>query len=76
MPQLIVEPLTGIIDGVNTTFSTSGTYTPGTIKVFLNGQLKRKEFDDGFIELGGTQIQMKIPPEPMDDLQARYISLV
>lgn len=76
MSQLIVEPLTGVVDGVNTIFNTSGTYTPGTIKVFRNGQLKRKEFDDGFYELGGSTIQFKEPPETYDDLQARYISLV
>jgi len=33
------EVPTGTIDGVNTTFTTSVPYAPGTLAVYLNGQL-------------------------------------
>ncbi|MEE9358886.1 MAG: hypothetical protein V3U85_00230 [Hyphomicrobium sp.] len=39
MPERIFEPLTGVVDGVNPTFFFSVGYTPGTVVIYLNGQL-------------------------------------
>jgi hypothetical protein len=48
-------------------------YTPGSVQVFRNGLLLEPSFADGFIELGGKKIQMKIAPEPGEVLQAYYL---
>jgi len=40
----------GAIDGVNLVFTVSTAYVPGSTAVFLNGQLKRADFDDGWTE--------------------------
>lgn len=48
LPKL--EVASGVIDGVNTVFTVSGAYAPLSVSVFLNGQLKRKDFVDGWSE--------------------------
>ena len=44
------EVASGAIDGVNTAFTVSSAYRPGSVAVFLNGQLKRRDFLDGWTE--------------------------
>lgn len=44
------EVLSGTIDGVNTTFTVSTAYLPGSVAVFINGLLMREDLDDGWIE--------------------------
>lgn len=44
---------TGAIDGMNTVYTVSMAYTPGTVAVFINGQLKRPSgvgILDGWVE--------------------------
>jgi hypothetical protein len=67
----------GLIDGVNTIFSTSVPYVAGSTAYILNGRIHNKalargpENDYGYIELSadaGT-IQVDIPPETDDVVQ-------
>lgn len=39
MPEPLFEILSGTIDGVNDVFTFSAAYTPGTVALYLNGQL-------------------------------------
>lgn len=77
MPQrLYTEVAIGPINGLNQNFQTSGTYIAGTLNIYVNGQLRRKDFVDGFNELGGKDFQMKIPPKNDSVIQARYTTVV
>lgn len=67
-----IEVATGAVNGVNTVFQTSAPYIPGSVRVFLNGQLKREDFDDGWIELGYDKVALKIPPELGDSVQTYF----
>lgn len=69
------ETAVGTIDGVNTSFSATAAYTSGTLSVYLNGQLKRPDLDDGFIESNPSTgaFTMKEPPLSGDVLQVRYL---
>jgi hypothetical protein len=60
----------GTIDGVNVLFTTSLPYTPGTVAVFLNGQLLRT---NEWMELGGRTFQLAQPPVPPDMVQVFYL---
>lgn len=73
MPKPVIEPVVGSLDGVNTFFSTSASYTPGTVLVFLNGQLLKREV---ITELGGQSFQVDEAPEADDVLYVRYVSVV
>ena len=68
----LIEPALGTIDGVNTLFLSSAMYVPGSVQVWLNGLLKRKDFDDGWTELGSNKILLKEAPEPGDVVQVFY----
>lgn len=50
MPLPRFEIPLGAIDGVNKTFVVSTAYQPGSCAVFLNGQLKTRALDDGWVE--------------------------
>jgi hypothetical protein len=73
------EVATGVIDGVNKTFKVSMPYLPGTLAVFLNGQLKVGGYMDGWVESAPTlgEFTMNTAPEPGpvggDVVQAFYI---
>jgi len=62
VPLPIIEPLQGPVNGTNRVFSASADYLPGSAQVFVNGQLKTKDLVDGWEELGGRRIRMKIAP--------------
>jgi len=42
------------------------------VRVFLNGQLKREDFADGWIELGYDKVQLNLPPLAGDVVQAYF----
>jgi len=50
MPSPRFEVPTGAIDDVNTVFVVSRPYQPGSTAVFLNGQLKKPDLIDGWVE--------------------------
>ena len=69
------EPVLGVVDGVNKIFRTNLPYGEGSLACYLNGQLLRKEDDDGWAELDPWRgvIQYKAAPMPGDIPQAFYI---
>lgn len=69
----ILERLTwATIDGANTDFQTSVAYWPGTLRVYLNGQLIGEADDDGPVELGGLDFRLGIAPRVGDYLDAWF----
>jgi hypothetical protein len=50
MSKAHFEVPSGTIDGVNTVFTVSMAYGPGSIAVFINGQLMERNLDDGWFE--------------------------
>lgn len=75
----VIEPLHGLVDGTNVIFETNVPYLAGSVRVFVNGQLKTKALQDGWVELGGKKIRMLEAPKAFprfpDVLQAYYIPL-
>jgi hypothetical protein len=65
MPQPKFVVAIGTIDGANTIFYTGEAYQPGSTAVFLNGQLKRHDYDDGWTETdpAAGRVDLKIPPK-------------
>lgn len=74
MPVARFEVAIGTIDGVNQTFFAPTPYQALSTAVFVNGQLQRIDFDDGWIETnpGTGEFQLKIPPIPDDVVQIFY----
>lgn len=70
--EFVKESLTPDPDGANTVFSTTSPYKAGTVSVWMNGLRKIEAWDNGFVELGGTDIQMNEAPLVGDSLQAQY----
>lgn len=62
MASSIIEPARGAINGVNTRFSTSAMYVPGSIQVWVNGLLKQKDAPDGWTELGSNKFALGEAP--------------
>jgi len=75
MPRLPCEIALGVVNGVNRDFSVGFDYVPGTTAVFLNGLALRKDWDDGWEELGKKKFRMKIPPLDGDVVQVFYVVL-
>lgn len=50
MPSPRFEVPSGVIDGVNTVYTVSRPYKPGSTAVFLNGLLQERNLDDGWFE--------------------------
>ena len=76
MPALPkIEVASGAIDGVNQTFTVSGPYVAFTVAVFLNGQLKRRDFVDGWAETNpaGGAVTLAEPPQAGDVVQVYFL---
>lgn len=74
----IIEVPVGVIDGVNTIFTTSQPYVAGTASAFVNGLLYRADYDDGWLETNPTLgiLTLKAPPVVGDVVQVYYIPAV
>lgn len=72
MPSSVIETALGPVNGINTKFTTSVMYVPGSLQVWLNGLLKRRDFDDGWVELGSNKFEMKEAPITGDVVQAYF----
>lgn len=72
MPSAVLRPLLGDVNGANTDFQTPAPYVPGSLAVWVNGQLRRADLNDGWQELGGSGVRMKQVPQPGDVLQAFF----
>jgi hypothetical protein len=57
-----LETAIGTVDGVNAEFQTSLDYEPSQLRVFFDGVLIKRVFDDGFFELYNRTFQLKSPP--------------
>jgi len=59
-----IEPVSGIINGVNRDFSVPTYYRAGSLVVFLNGQQLKRQLDNGWEETDPTlgRFRMKLPP--------------
>jgi hypothetical protein len=75
MPLPRFEVPAGAIDGVNTLFVVSQPYRPGSVAVFLNGQLIRQIDDDGWSETSPALGQVTLTEAPIleDVVQIFYI---
>lgn len=67
-----IEAAVGAIDGQNRVFSVSTWYVPGSVQVFINGFVVRKDWADGFDELGRDKIRMKQAPKAGDDVRIYF----
>lgn len=54
MAGLHFEPLSGVVDGINAVFTTSTAYSPGTVAVYLNGQLILHPLGNSWLETDPT----------------------
>ncbi len=71
----MIKNAVGIVNGVNLIFETPVPYKPGSLAVFLNGQVKVPTRDDGFVERGGTEFEMKEAPQVGDVLQVMFTAV-
>jgi hypothetical protein len=68
---ILSDPLIGVLDGVNQTFSVSYEYTPGRIEILYNGQVLTSPQD--FTETGPEEITLVyLYPEEQTILRANY----
>lgn len=67
MPQPRFEIPSGSVDGVNTIFVVSSAYQPGSVAVFLNGQLKTRGLDDGWVESDPVVGEVTLKEAPRGD---------
>lgn len=70
-----IESPTGAVNGVNKIYYVSADYVPGTVRVFINGQVKAPELEDGHTELGGRKINIKEAPRIGDVVRIYYIPI-
>jgi hypothetical protein len=69
------EKAIGAVNGTNRVFEVSMDYRPGSIQVFLNGLLLRKDLIDGWVELGAKKIRLHEAPKssgPCPDVVVIY----
>ncbi len=72
MAKALLVVAQGTADGVNRNFTVGAPYVPGSTIVFLNGAALRKDYDNGWNELGGDKINMKEAPMAGDVLQVYF----
>lgn len=72
MPSVIKE-LTGVVDGVNATFTTPTIYRAGTIRPIINGVVYSQGDDRfGCAEIDNTSIELNSAPAAGYIVQAFY----
>jgi hypothetical protein len=67
-----IEVAQGPVNGVNCDFYTSAPYIQGSTEVFLNGQAKRKDWEDGWMEMGARRVRLKQAPQTGDVVEVYY----
>lgn len=72
MPGPVIETATGPINGSNRDFYVSVMYVPGSTEVFLNGQAKRQDWADGWVELGSNHVKLNQAPAVGDVVQVYF----
>jgi hypothetical protein len=71
---VILEEAIGTIDGVNSLFRTSAPYIQDSLYVFLNGLLKKRDWDDGWEEIDEYSFRLKEAPQFGDTVYVIYHS--
>jgi hypothetical protein len=68
----------GDIDGSNRLFVVGSAYAPGTVAVFYNGQLKRRDFFDGWAETDPATGKVTLAEAPLvgDVVQIFYLDTI
>lgn len=66
MPSPRFEVPSGIIDGSNTVFTVSRAYQPGSTAVFLNGALREKSLDNGWVETDSSAGEVTLKQAPLN----------
>lgn len=72
MSTTLTEDAPETPDGVLRVFSTGTEYAAGSVRVFVNGQLKRGDYEDGWTELGGRLVELDEAPKPEDSVAILY----
>lgn len=68
-----LEEAVGTKDGVNIIFSTTASYVPGTLFVYINGQLQSKDF---VTEITNLVFSVGYPPLTEDIVYVRYLTVI
>jgi len=68
------DTLTGAIDGTNYAYGTSFDFNPDTVQVYVNGRLKIRDWDDGFVVIPPRTVHLKEPLLAGDSLEVEYQS--
>jgi hypothetical protein len=63
----------GLINGLNTTFTTQNNFIPESVEVFLNGLIQQKTFE--FQTIGSKTIILNISPSFGETISINYIKL-
>lgn len=71
--ERIEENLIGTIDGSNATFTTSESFNPSTVTIYINGIRQKKPND--FNTVGNNTVLFTLSPEIGDDLYVTYVKL-
>jgi hypothetical protein len=70
-PQL--DDVTDQVDGATVVFETGQAYIAGSTQVYINGVLNQRDsLEDGLIELGGKQVQLRYLPRIGDTVHLYY----
>lgn len=72
MQMAVMEPLIGIVNGINRDFRTSAPYISGTLIVFLNGVALQEDVEGGWVELGSGRLRMNEAPITGDAIQVYF----
>lgn len=68
------DTLAGSIDGVNFAYTCSFDFNVDTVNVYVNGRLKIRDWDDGFVVVPPRTVHMKEPLLTGDSLEIEYKS--
>jgi hypothetical protein len=71
-----IVALVGVVDGINTTFTTPSNFVPGTSRIIINGQVyEPNDSEFGWSEIDNETIELTNAPLTGDVLQAFYQNL-
>lgn len=68
----VIEVATGPVNGTNRDFYVSVQYVPASTEVFLNGQAKRKDWVDGWVEMPPKMVRLNQAPQLGDVVQVYF----
>lgn len=72
MVDVRLESAVGVVNGVNVTFNTVLPYLSSSLEVFVNGMLRRNQDQDGWVETGANEFQLKEAPQVGDRVTVFY----